>query len=156
MVGDGMVAPSGRLFCVAEKTSSQVVGRNLARIRREMGMTSRVLAASTSELGVPLSSSGISDIEKGRRTVSVDQLTCLAACLGVSPIALLNPETSDPDATVELSGTSPETAAAALTDWLRGEKSLTDELLDDFEREKFRRTNLPEWMWNREGMPDGG
>ena len=149
-----MVAPCGRFFCVAEKASSQAVGRNLARIRRAIGMTSRVLAMSTSELGVPLSSSGISDIEKGRRTVSVDQLTCLAACLGVSPIALLNPEVSDPDAEVELSGTSPETAAA-MTDWLRGEQSLTDELLDDHEREAFRRQSLPEWLWNREGVTDG-
>lgn len=117
-------------------------------------MTSRVLAASMTELEVPLSSSGISDIENGKRSVSVDQLTGLAAALGISPIALLQPLAMgedgkpDPAAEVMLTGTSPETAAH-MTDWLRGDRSLTDEMLDDFEREKFRRDSLPPWAWKK-------
>ncbi len=100
-----------------------------------------------------MSSSGITDIEAGRRGVSVDQLTCLAAAVGVSPLALLTPipEGDDPDTEVLLSGTSYETAGDMYL-WLKGERSLTDEMLDDFEREAFRRASNPPWTWGK-GTP---
>lgn len=131
-----------------EKLTSQVVGQNLARLRKLTQMTTRVLADSVAEQGVPLSGSGITEIEKGRRTVNVDQLTCIAAALGVSPLALLTPlpDDLDPDAEVMLSGTSPE-RADDLYMWLKGERSLTDDMLDDFERESFRRMSNPPWTY---------
>ncbi len=97
-----------------------------------------------------MSGSGITDIERGRRGVSVDQLTALAAALGVSPLALLAPIPADDDPTAEvvLSGTSYETADAMYL-WLRGDRSLTDEMLDDYEREGFRRMSNPPWTWKK-------
>lgn len=138
---------------MSEKHTSQVVGANLRRVRTAAGLTTRVLAASVAEQGVPMSSSGITDIEAGRRGVSVDQLTCLAAAVGVSPLALLTPipEGDDPDAEVLLSGTSHESAGDMYL-WLKGERSLTDEMLDDFEREAFRRASNPPWTWGK-GTP---
>ncbi len=140
------------LHGVTERFTSQVVGRNLARLRKVKGFTTRVLAASVAEQGVPMSGSGITDIENGRRGVSVDQLTCLAAALGVAPIALLtplnDPEDPDPESLVLLSGTSHETAKAMYA-WLRGDCSLTDDELDDYERETFRRLSHPKWLWKK-------
>lgn len=140
-----------------EKHTSATVGENLARIRARVGMTTRVLAASVAENGLAMSSSGITDIERGRRSVSVDQLTALAAALGVSPVTLLTPIPDDesPDTEVILSGTSPE-RASDMHLWLRGDRSLTDDMLDDFEREAFRRLANPPWTWRtRRGGTDG-
>ncbi|MFV8275840.1 helix-turn-helix domain-containing protein [Mycobacteroides abscessus] len=135
---------------MSEKHTSQVVGANLRRVRTAEGSTTRVLAAAVAEQGVPMSSSGITDIEAGRRGVSVDQLTCLAAALGVSPLALLTPipEDENPDTDVLLSGTSWE-KAGDMHLWLKGEQSLSHELLDDFEREAFRRASNPPWVWKK-------
>ncbi|SLI42792.1 Uncharacterised protein [Mycobacteroides abscessus subsp. abscessus] len=93
-----------------------------------------------------MSSSGITEIENGRRGVNVDQLTAFAAAMSVSPLALLTPESEDPDAQVTLSGTSPERAEDMYL-WLRGERSITDDLLDDYERETFRRQSNPVWTY---------
>ncbi|MGV0654778.1 helix-turn-helix transcriptional regulator [Mycolicibacterium thermoresistibile] len=133
---------------MSERHTSKVVGANLKRIRARVGMTTRVLANSLAEQGVPMSSSGITDIEAGRRGVSVDQLTCLAAALGVSPLALLTPIPDDGDPTTEvlLSGTSWEKAGDMYL-WLKGERSLTDEMLDSYEQETFRRLSNPPWAW---------
>ncbi|BBX38518.1 hypothetical protein MMAGJ_78000 [Mycolicibacterium mageritense] len=111
------------MLCVAEKLTSEVVGRNVARLRAATNTTIRELAAGLKEQGLPMSSSGITDIERGRRQVNVDQLTALAAALGVSPMTLLMPlpDDGDPDAEVMLSGTSPETARD-MDMWLRGEQ----------------------------------
>ena len=113
-------------------------------------MTTRALAAALTDLGVPLTSSGISDIEAGRRTVSVDQLTCLAMALDVSPIALLMPESGpENDHRVKLSGT-PTVLSLGFLPWLRGDVPFDAALWDDaFEVEAFRRRSLPEWSWKR-------
>lgn len=142
------------MLCVTERTTSDVVGRNVARLRAATKTTIRELAAGLKEQGVPMSGSGITDIERGRRQVNVDQLTALAAALGVSPITLLMPLPDDgnPDTEVMLSGTSPETARD-MDAWLRGERSLTWELLDDWEREGFQRAANPPWTWK--GNSDG-
>lgn len=140
------------MLCVAEKLTSEVVGRNVARLRASTSTTIRELAAGLKEQGVPMSSSGITDIERGRRQVNVDQLTALAAALGVSPMTLLMPlpDDGDPDTEVMLSGTSPETARD-MDLWLRGEQPLTAGLMDDWEQEGFRRAALPPWTWKKEG-----
>lgn len=138
------------MLCVAEKLTSEVVGRNVARLRTAQGDTIRKLSDSLREQGLPMSSSGITDIERGRRQVNVDQLTCIAAALGVSPMTLLMPlpEDGDPDAEVMLSGTSPETARD-MDLWLRGEQPLTASLMDDWEREGFRRQSNPPWTYKK-------
>ncbi len=133
-----------------ERTTSQVVGRNVARIRGGRAMTTRALAAALTELGVPLTSSGITDIEAGRRTVSVDQLTALATALDVSPIALLMPGSGpENDHRVKLTGT-PTVLSLAMLPWLRGDVPIRAEEWDDaFEVEAFRRRSLPSWSWKR-------
>ncbi|SIG65875.1 Putative regulator or DNA-binding protein [Mycobacteroides abscessus subsp. abscessus] len=141
---------------MTERLTSETVGRNVARLRAATNTTIRELAAGLKEQGVPMSGSGITDIEHGRRQVNVDQLTCLAAALGVSPMTLLMPlpEDGNPDTEVTLSGTSPETARD-MDLWLRGERSLTADLMDDWELEGFRRAANPPWTWKR-GQNDGG
>lgn len=148
--------PSGQGEPRPDRLTSRVVGENLARLRRITGMTTRVLAEKMVVRLIPMSSSGITDIERGRRGVSVDQLTALADALGVSPLALLIPqplgddgERADPDAEVRLTGTDPE-PARDLAAWLRAERSLADDHLDDYERETYRRRSLPWWYWKKE------
>ncbi|MDO3357772.1 helix-turn-helix domain-containing protein [Mycobacteroides abscessus] len=135
---------------MAEKLTSEVVGRNVARLRAATNTTIRELAAGLKEQELPMSSSGITDIERGRRQVNVDQLTALAAALGVSPMTLLMPLPDDgnPDAEVMLSGTSPETAHD-MDLWLRAEQPLTAYLMDDWEQEGFRRAANPPWAWKK-------
>lgn len=132
-----------------DRTTSTVVGRNVARFRKLSGVSTRFLAERMTELGVPLSPSGISDIEAGRRTVSVDQMTALATALGgLSPTALLMPEV-EIDRITRLTGTE-ETTGKALALWIQGEAPIYPEVWDDvFEVEAFRRRNLPAWMWKR-------
>jgi transcriptional regulator with XRE-family HTH domain len=129
--------------------TSTAVGWNVARLRNASQMTTRALAEKMVELGYPLSSSGVTDIERGRRTVSVDQLTALSVALGgVSPLGLLMPDVWSPDELVALSGV-PATNAGAVYAWLRGTDPLPDERLDDYARETFRRRSNPEWTWRR-------
>jgi transcriptional regulator with XRE-family HTH domain len=132
------------------QTAVNIIHQLHNELRTAAGMTTRTLANGLAEQRVPMSGSGITDIERGRRGVSVDQLTALAAALGVSPIALLSPMPDDENPTAEtaLSGTSYETADA-MYQWLRGERSLTDDMLDDYERETFRRRSNPPWTWKK-------
>lgn len=131
------------------------MARNVARIRVSQGLTTRRLADTVANAGVPLSSSGVTDIELGRRRVTVDQLTALAAALGVAPLTLLqpygpnDPDGDDPTAVVELSGTDLYTADKIYR-WLRAERSLTDDVRDDYERETFYRDSNPRWAWKRD------
>ncbi|MFF6980647.1 helix-turn-helix domain-containing protein [Streptomyces sp. NPDC008343] len=60
----------------------------LQRLRRQ---TTEELARAVSALGVPMSASTITKIEKRKRRVTVDELVALAAVLGVSPVTLMLP-----------------------------------------------------------------
>lgn len=138
-----------------DRLTSRVVARNLVRVRKKVGLTTRELAALLSVRGMPMSSSGITDIERGRRGVSVDQLTALAGALAVSPLALLTPLVegddgrADPDAETRLAGVSAQ-PSRHLAAWLRADRALGDEDMDDYERETYRRRSLPWWYWKRE------
>lgn len=137
----------------SNRASSQVVGENVARIRKATGVTAKAVADRMTELGVSLSPSGVSDIEAGRRTVSVDQLTCLAVVLDVSPVALLNPyvPTAAGDPPQQLTGTEPAQGEELLR-WLQGTAPLDKQRqVDSFEVEHFRRRSLPPWAWTKEG-----
>lgn len=134
-----------------EKQSSEAVAKNLARLRGETKTSIRQLVTGLVAQEMPISPSGISDIEHGRRQVSVDQLTALAAALGVSPMTLLMPYVDDPDEEVVLAGTSYERAEDMVA-WLRGERSLSHAEMDDWEREGFRRQANP--IWERKKAAD--
>lgn len=136
------------------ETTSRVVGANCSRIRTEMGLTLAQLSERLGEAGRPLGAATLSELERGVRRASVDDLTSLAAVLEVSPIALLMPHTltgdSDP---ATLTGVTAE-IGAQLLEWLRGEAPVTDWGLEPptpaeaEARIRFRRRSLPPWAWS--------
>lgn len=77
---------------------NQYVGRNLLRVRNDRETpegkraTTAYVAESVSALGVPMTASTVTKIEKGLRRVTVDELVALAAVLDVSPVTLLLPD----------------------------------------------------------------
>jgi transcriptional regulator with XRE-family HTH domain len=135
--------------------TSKVIGRNVARLRGEDGISARALAEKVSKLGVPMSQSGISDIERGARTVSADQLTGLAVALRVSPVGLLMPysSTGDLDEECSLTGVKHELSTFVLS-WLLADEPFTDDRSGSDEaravRTAFRRRSLPPWAWRSE------
>ncbi|MBT2401268.1 helix-turn-helix transcriptional regulator [Streptomyces sp. ISL-100] len=77
------------------------VARNLADLRAMRRKTTAQLAADVKRLGVPMSASTITKIEKQGRRVTVDELVALAAALDVSPVTLMLPA-ADPGGSVML------------------------------------------------------
>lgn len=74
------------------------VSSAVARLRKRQGWTADDLATECARLGMPsLNRSVIANIESGRRkSVTVDELCCLAFALDVAPIHLLVPMGDDP------------------------------------------------------------
>lgn len=135
------------------KRTSRAVGRNVARLRGGEGISARELAERVSARGVRMGQSGVADIERGRRTVSVDQLTALADALGVSPLALLMPHSMTGDAElVSLTGVD-SGLGLDVWNWLRADYPLHHEPRGDaaseHEAEVFRRRSTPPWAWSR-------
>lgn len=110
-----------------ENRTAATVGRNVARLRAAKGMSARALSAKLEELGHPLAQSGVSDLENGKRSVSVDQLTCLAVALGSSPLELLAPPSGQNGEPVY--GGLDETDPEKLLAWLHG--GITKDALSD-------------------------
>jgi transcriptional regulator with XRE-family HTH domain len=80
------------------------------RVRQQRGWTLKELSAALAPNAHPISQSALSKIENGTRRVDVDDAIALSAALGVPPNALLMPSTSDPRATVQLTGWGEERA----------------------------------------------
>jgi transcriptional regulator with XRE-family HTH domain len=130
--------------------------------RTRQGMSLRTLAAYMVDKVGPedaLSHATLSEIERGVRKISVDDLTALAWTLGISPVSFLMPVDRPNTPTAEvvfeepvnlcaLTGT-PEAPVRAIVDWVRGEAPLTD-TTDPHRVEAFRRRSLPWWLWNTE------
>lgn len=70
----------------------ELVGRNFARLRREKGLTQEEVAARSG-----FSQQYISSLERGRRNPTVITLYELAQALGVSHVALMEPEPDSKD-----------------------------------------------------------
>jgi len=64
----------------------KLVGRNVARIRREKRLTQEQLAERSG-----FSQQYLSGLERGRRNPTIVSLYEIAAALGVSPVDLLTP-----------------------------------------------------------------
>lgn len=74
--------------------AGDIVRRNVRRLRTERRLTTERLAELLSEQrGRSIPASGISRLELGQRRVDVDDLSALAAALGVTPVQLLEPPT---------------------------------------------------------------
>ena len=65
----------------------ELVGRNFARLRREKGLTQEQVAELSG-----LSQQYLSDLERGRRNPTIITLYELALALGVSHVALVEPD----------------------------------------------------------------
>jgi transcriptional regulator with XRE-family HTH domain len=80
-----------------ERVLSDLVADRVVKLRRGQGITRERLAAACSELGLPLSTAALGNIETGRRgedgrrrrDVTVDELLALAVALDVTPATLL-------------------------------------------------------------------
>lgn len=68
---------------------SATVGRNVRARRGMLGLSADVVAEATTLHGAPLSRSALSQIETGKRRVTVDELVALATALYVKPKHLL-------------------------------------------------------------------
>lgn len=132
-----------------EKFTSQTVGDNVRRLRKGQAMTVRELSFRMRDINAPIAGSGITEIEMGRRGVSVDQLTAFATALDTSVLALLTPCTDDHEREAILSGSLPETARNLYL-WLRGERSLVDKIIDDEARNAWLGRTVPSWTWYSE------
>lgn len=65
---------------------------NVAKLRKDRGLTYKELSAKLSEAGRPIPPLGLSRLENGERKVSAGDLVALAAVLDVSPVTLLLPD----------------------------------------------------------------
>lgn len=135
--------------------SSWSVAYVLKSERDRQRLSLRDLSARMSK-DVRLSHSTLSEIERGDRRVTVDDLTVLAVALGISPATFLMPVWDrttgshvDEEETIQLTGT-PGTSVRRIVDWVRGDAPL-NETADAHEIESFRRGALPKWLWHEEG-----
>jgi transcriptional regulator with XRE-family HTH domain len=81
----GRVAQPGSLFL------SEVVARNLRNYRALRRLTQDDVAAVLDQLGHRWTAGIVGFVERGDRTVAIDELAGLAVALGVSVAALLDP-----------------------------------------------------------------
>jgi transcriptional regulator with XRE-family HTH domain len=126
------------------------VGRNLARIRAEEGLTLRDVSERM-PTDHPMRFVAVGEIERGERRVTVDDLTALAAALGISPLTLLMPFTRSakkPD--VQLVGT-PSTMPSTMLLWLLGRVPVGNPFKNT---EDFARRAIPSWALTWKGHPD--
>ncbi|MEV7868777.1 helix-turn-helix transcriptional regulator [Streptomyces sp. NPDC088124] len=69
--------------------AGQAAAQAIARLRATRGYSQRRLADRVTDLGRPLTFTQLSRIERQVRRCDVDDLTAIAAALGVAPQALL-------------------------------------------------------------------
>lgn len=80
---------------------TSLVGQEVARVRRQQGMSAQALAEACTELGVPMQRGSITKLENGhRKGVDVHDVVAIATALGVAPAELLFPGAQD-DAEIE-------------------------------------------------------
>jgi transcriptional regulator with XRE-family HTH domain len=69
--------------------TTQHVARTTRDLRERQGISTTVMADRLTALGRRISQSGVTRLETGQRQITVDDLTAIAAVLGVRPVALL-------------------------------------------------------------------
>lgn len=111
-------------YCASmTQTPSQVVARQVKRLRGERGLSAQRLAERCADLGMPeLNRSVLANLENGRRPfVTLDELYVLALALNAPPVALLF---HFPTAEVQVApGTRPE-LEQLVRDWFDGRDGL--------------------------------
>ncbi|CRY77795.1 hypothetical protein SAMN05421776_11825 [Nocardia farcinica] len=76
-------------------TVPALIAKNVARIRDVRRLTVRQLSERMTTIGAGMLPSAITNIEKGKRTVTVENLLCLAAALNASPADFLGADDRD-------------------------------------------------------------
>ena len=72
---------------------THAIGREVARLRKERGLTVAALCDVCADLGIPVPRNTVGNLENGRKeTLPLHELVTLATALGVSPLALAYPE----------------------------------------------------------------
>ena len=80
----GLEPPEGALF------PSQILARNLGAVRRLRGWRQELVAERMNFLGHPWTPATVSEVERGRRNVTVDELFSLALVLEITIAQLLD------------------------------------------------------------------
>lgn len=105
------------------------VGGNVERIRHIRNMTGKDLSGKLADLGVSMSVATVSEIERSKRKVSVNELLVLAVALNTSIIDLLMP----PDGDTLSVAVGNELGVDDLYWWLRGDQPWpSDASMDEF------------------------
>lgn len=74
-------------------TVGQMVGANIARLRKEQGLSQRELVARLEErLGISVDPATVARLENGGRRITVDDLVTYAYVLGADAVHLLAPQ----------------------------------------------------------------
>lgn len=99
------------------------VAQNLARVRSACRLTTTELAEAVTKLGVQMTASTVTKIERQGRRVTVDELVALAAALDVSPVALMLPA-RDPGGPVRLTEGFTARTWRDAWHWMHGKRPL--------------------------------
>ena len=70
---------------LGKRSGREILARNLRRLRREKGVTQETLAQQTD-----LTQTYLSQVEAGKRNISIDNVEALANAFGISISALLD------------------------------------------------------------------
>lgn len=100
--------------------TGQTVATNVAYLQRRDGPTFRKTEVRLTELGRPISKTGLARLTAGDRRIDVDDLVTLSSLFGVSPVTLLMPVTESPDILVATSALPSLMPARQYWAWLRG------------------------------------
>lgn len=103
---------------------SRYVAANVARLRKERGLSTTRLSAALEELGQPIPATGITRIEKGQRRVDADDLTALALVFNVGPHTLLLPDSAGSEK-IDLTRNY-KVAARIAWQWAQGQRTAMD------------------------------
>ena len=122
-------------------TTGAVAAERLRAIRKAQGLSLREVSERVTAAGWPLILTAIGKIENGDRRMDVDDLTALAAALGVTPATLLLPDSDDAESVVQITGVSG--SADKMWGWMGGRFSAPGTPDDIVE---FARRAWPAWM----------
>jgi transcriptional regulator with XRE-family HTH domain len=87
---------------IGERAVSEVVGQTVSALRQAAGLTQAELAAAMREMGFPWHRQTVARIERGLRTLNVDELVALAAYFEMPvPALLARPEVLGPSTVFE-------------------------------------------------------
>lgn len=123
-------------------TTGAVAAERLRAVRKAQGLSLREVAERVAAVGHPLILTAIGKIENGDRRMDVDDLTALAAALGVSPATLLIPDAGEDNDQISVTGVRGD--AADVWAWVTGKRPAPG--VGDDDMMTFIRHAFPRWM----------